>query len=59
MEQNEKLMYFLPYVEVVYRNKISCRRINVRAQSGKIYKFLLISNVNLQKNYDATKSEER
>jgi transformation/transcription domain-associated protein len=59
IEQYEKLMYFLPYVDVVYRNKISCRRINVRSQSGKIYKFLLQSIPPTIKNIDATKSEER
>jgi transformation/transcription domain-associated protein len=43
VEQHEKIMCFLPDVDVVRRNKVSCRRISMRSQSGKVYHYLVQS----------------
>jgi transformation/transcription domain-associated protein len=43
----------------VYKRQVLGRRITVRSQSGKIYKFLLQSLPSAIKNFDFSKSEER
>ena len=41
VDQHDKLLYFFPQIDVVRRNKVSSRRVSVRSQHGKIFKFLL------------------
>src|SRR5690606_13662111 len=43
VEQHEKIMCFMPEVDVIRRNQVSCRRISLRSNTGKVYKFLIQS----------------
>lgn len=43
LESHEKIVCFLPDVEVVRRNKVSCRRVTFRGSSGTMHKYLIHS----------------
>lgn len=58
VEQHEKLLCFLPQIDVIRRNKVSSRRISIRSQTGKLYKFLLQSLSPLR-SIGFSRSEER
>jgi len=57
-EQHEKIMYFLTDVDVVRRNKVSCRSVSMRSQSGKVFKYL-VQSIGPTENPGYGRSEER
>lgn len=58
IEQHEKFLCFLPQTDVIRRNKVSSRRISIRSQTGKHYKFLLQS-ISPLRPIGHSRSEER